>query len=93
MRSNIMQNKNEQKKILYISLVDWFWIKQRPHHIPEILSERDHVDFVCIRSWIKNDKTLQIHDTSEENLDKVVFKINDNLTVYRKKSYQREQYR
>ena len=85
MRSNIMQNKNEQKKILYISLVDWFWIKQRPHHIPEILSERDHVDFVCIRSWIKNDKTLQIHDTSEENLDKVVFKINDNLTVYRKK--------
>ncbi|MGX7377181.1 glycosyltransferase [Carnobacterium maltaromaticum] len=80
-----MQNKNEQKKILYISLVDWFWIKQRPHHIPEILSERDHVDFVCIRSWIKNDKTLQIHDTSEENLDKVVFKINDNLTVYRKK--------
>ena len=80
-----MQNKNEQKKILYISLVDWFWIKQRPHHIPEILSERDHVDFVCIRSWIKNDKTLQIHDTSEENLDKVVFKINDNFTVYRKK--------
>lgn len=80
-----MQNKNEQKKILYISLVDWFWIKQRPHHIPEILSERDHVDFVCIRSWIKNDKTLQIHDTSEENLDKIVFKINDNLTVYRKK--------
>ena len=80
MRSNIIQ-----KKILYISLVDWFWIKQRPHHIPEILSERDHVDFVCIRSWIKNDKTLQIHDTSEENLDKVVFKINDNLTVYRKK--------
>ncbi len=80
-----MQNKNEQKKILYISLVDWFWIKQRPHHIPEILSERDYVDFVCIRSWIKNDKTLQIHDTSEENLDKVVFKINDNLTVYRKK--------
>lgn len=85
MRSNMMKNKKEQKKILYISLVDWFWIKQRPHHIPEILSENDYVDFVCIRSWIKNDKTLQTHDTSEKNLDKVVFKINDNLTIYRKK--------
>lgn len=59
-------------KILYISLVDWFWIKQRPHHFPEILSQKDNqVTFFCVRP---------IREINGKNN----IRINEKLNVIRK---------
>lgn len=72
------------KKILYISFVDWFWIRQRPQHTAQLLSEKNRVDYVCIPRWKKNTNTTISH-FEEDKLDKSEFKINNNLTIFRKK--------
>lgn len=72
------------KKILYVSLVDWFWIKQRPQQIAEILSASYKVDFFCIRSWQSNSNAVVAH-SDDDNLKKSDFSANKNLRIIRKK--------
>lgn len=78
------------KNIIYFSFVDWFWIKQRPHHFAELLSEKYHVDFICTQSWKKNSNVINSHSDDKNNLSKNKFRVNDNLTIYRKKMIPKE---
>ncbi|WP_238915966.1 glycosyltransferase [Clostridium sp. YIM B02555] len=40
------------KSILYISLADWYWIKQRPQHLCEAMSKLNYeVDYFCKQAW------------------------------------------
>lgn len=41
----------KKKRILYISHVEWGWIKQRPHFIAEGLNEEYNVDYFCRRKY------------------------------------------
>ena len=47
------------KKILFFSLVDWRWIKQRPHHISQGLAKYCQVRYVCKKNLKKNSKVKQ----------------------------------
>ncbi|OOM75830.1 putative teichuronic acid biosynthesis glycosyltransferase TuaH [Clostridium puniceum] len=48
------------KSILYISLADWCWIKQRPQHFCEIMSELNYeIEYFCKRPWRKIGKCLE----------------------------------
>lgn len=49
-------------KILYFSLVDWRWIKQRPHHIAEGLADSNDVTFVCKRIFTRGVLTDNINE-------------------------------
>ncbi|MDA5388286.1 hypothetical protein [Loigolactobacillus backii] len=70
------------KRILYISLVDWFWIKQRPQHICENLSKMNYeVDYFCIRAWKQKNK-VQKHSSNDSLSDNKI-SITDNLHIYR----------
>jgi teichuronic acid biosynthesis glycosyltransferase TuaH len=73
------------KKILYLSLVDWFWIKQRPHHICEGLSKNHKVIYFNRRSFIKDSRLYNSHQNKNLKYYSNSFKINDNLQVIRKK--------
>lgn len=73
------------KKILYLSLVDWFWIKQRPHHIPEILSKNNKVSYFCSKPWRNNNYLKNSHSRDQAHFKDSHFTINENLDVYRKK--------
>lgn len=77
-------------KILYISLVDWFWIKQRPHHFSEILSNNNQVTYLCREYWKKNNNVICKHTVDEKNLSKNDFNINENLNIKRKKLLPKE---
>ncbi len=69
--------------ILYISFVDWFWIKQRPHHIPEILSEKNNVTYLCFKPWKKNANIVCLHNENDKNdINKGIIK-KDKLTIKR----------
>ncbi len=70
------------KKILYLSLVDWYWIKQRPQHFAEILSRDNMITYICVKDLIM-DRSLRSHEDEDENLYKSVFNINQNLKVVR----------
>lgn len=70
------------KRILYISLIDWFWIKQRPQHICENLSKMNYkVDYFCIRAWKQKNK-VQKHLTTDSLKDDKI-QLSDNLKIYR----------
>ena len=73
------------KNILYMSLVDWFWIKQRPHHVPEILSRNNRVVYFSERGWrsIRYIKDSRINE--RKYITKSYFKLNKNFTVVRKR--------
>lgn len=64
-------------KIIYISLVDWYWIKQRPQHFVELLSKMgNEVVYLCSKPWKNN---------LGNNLNKI--KINCNLDIIRKRTF------
>jgi glycosyltransferase involved in cell wall biosynthesis len=67
------------RKIIYISLLDWYFTKQRPHHFAELLSKEYKVIFICRASW--GNKHLRTHDDNQKI--KTHFKINKNLDVIR----------
>lgn len=71
------------KTILYLSLADWFWIKQRPHHICEGLSRKNKVFFFTKRS-IKKSMQNNSHQNLKEEYNSNFFKINSNLNILRK---------
>jgi len=73
------------KSILYFSLVDWFWIKQRPHHIPEILSKNNRVVYLCFSSWRGAKHLVNSHLREQKYFKRSHFKVNKNLIVIRKK--------
>jgi len=75
------------KKILYLSLVDWFWIKQRPHHIPEILSKNNKVSYFCSKPWRNNNYLKNSHSRDQAHFKDTHFMINENLEVYRKRFF------
>ena len=58
--------KNEMKKILYLSIVDWNWIKQRPQMIAEQLS--DNYIVYCIYPMYHKKKELANNDVCSNNL-------------------------
>lgn len=70
-------------KILYLSFVDWFWIKQRPHHIPEILAKDNLVTYLCVKPWKKNTNIVCSHgDENEDDSNKSRIK-KGNLNIER----------
>lgn len=72
------------KKILYLSPVDWFWIKQRPQHMCEKLSKNYYVSFFSIKSWTGNEMLKNSHTENQNISESSTFKINDNLSIIRK---------
>ena len=59
----ILIRKIKRKKILYFSLVDWKWIKQRPHFVPLFLAKHGYkVDYYFEQPYkkyiIKNDNNI-----------------------------------
>lgn len=70
------------KRVLYISLVDWFWIKQRPQQLCEQLSDLNYyVDYFCIRAW-KNKNKVQKHSEGDDiGLNNI--EITDKLRIFR----------
>lgn len=69
-------------KVLYISLVDWFWIKQRPQQICEELSKKgNNVDFFCKIPWRPTNKGYS--HTNDNKSKKRIFKVNPNLRILR----------
>lgn len=54
-------------KVLYVSLADWYWIKQRPHHFCESMSKLNYdVDYLCKKPCRKVGRCMEnadnIHD-------------------------------
>lgn len=80
------------KSILYISLVDWFWIKQRPQHISEILSKNNKVTYVSRRGWRNNSNTSVAHSKNDCNIHKGSFNLNQNMKIIRKRLIPKENY-
>lgn len=70
------------KKILFLSLVDWYWTKQRPQHFAEILSKNYMVTYICVKDLLM-DRSLRGHEYNDSNLSKSSFYINQNLKVIR----------
>ncbi|MDV4150391.1 glycosyltransferase [Clostridium sp. AL.422] len=71
-------------KILYISLVDWFWIKQRPHHFVEFLSKDNKVVYFCMQAWKRNPNTVVLNDSSKRETSKSIID-KGTLSIFRKK--------
>ncbi|WP_125704622.1 glycosyltransferase [Lacticaseibacillus daqingensis] len=70
-------------RVLYISLVDWFWIKQRPQHICQGLAQRGiDVDYFSPISWRKAAATQH---SSEDDTSLMNFTVGEHLRVVRKK--------
>lgn len=72
------------RKILYVSLIDWFWIKQRPQQIVERLSDDNKVDYFCIRSWQADSNAIIKHNDNDD-ISSEILQINPNLKVYRQR--------
>jgi teichuronic acid biosynthesis glycosyltransferase TuaH len=69
------------KSILYISLIDWYFAKQRPQHIAEQLSKEYKIKYICQMPIIDNGiKLKQFNNTWK--IRKV--EINENLGVSRR---------
>ncbi|GAV17436.1 putative teichuronic acid biosynthesis glycosyltransferase TuaH [Lacticaseibacillus paracasei] len=69
-------------KVLYVSLVDWYWIKQRPQQICEKLSKKNiSVDFFCRIPWRPTNKGYS--HSNEEKTKKRTFRFNPKLRVIR----------
>jgi teichuronic acid biosynthesis glycosyltransferase TuaH len=69
------------KSILYISLIDWYFAKQRPQHFAEQLSKEFKIKYICQMPIIDNGiKLKQFNNTWRiKEVD-----INNNLEVSRK---------
>jgi len=73
------------KNILYVSLVDWFWIKQRPHHVPEILSRNNRVVYFSGKGWRSVHYLKHSRLNERKYTTKAYFKLNENFTIIRKR--------
>ena len=74
------------KNILYLALVDWYWIKQRPQHFAEILSKKKYkVTYLSRISWLSGKKNVTYHSVNENKEDPYKFHENEDLLIIRKK--------
>ncbi|OZQ61773.1 hypothetical protein CA600_24230 [Paenibacillus sp. VTT E-133280] len=71
------------KKILYVSLLDWYFTKQRPQHIAELLSRKHKVKYLCRASW--RTKHIKKHNENEKIRD--FFDISESLRIERLKYF------
>lgn len=78
------------KKIIYLSLVDWFWIKQRPQHMTELLSKNNKVTYICKMPWKKNTNAIISHSLNDNDLHKEFISRNNNMKIIRKKGVPKE---
>lgn len=69
--------------ILYLAPVDWFWLKQRPHHFVEFLSENMRVVYVGKRSLRRNDELRRAHPELASVYRRAKFRVHSNLSVVR----------
>lgn len=70
-------------KVLYVSFVDWFWIKQRPQHITEgLVRDGIDVDFFSPINWRASQATPH---SETDDTSKMQFAVNDHLRVTRRK--------
>lgn len=77
-----MKGISTMKRVLYISLVDWYWIKQRPQQLCEQLSQLDYcVDYFCIRAWKNNNKVQRHSKEDDTGLNKI--QITNKLRIFR----------
>jgi len=84
-RKTTEQIGRRMTKILYISLVDWFWIKQRPQQISEYLSKYNELTYFCIRSWFTHPNIqFQHHQNDRSDLNKTRFQ-RGTLSIIRKR--------
>lgn len=66
------------QKIVYISLIDWFFTKQRPQHFAEALSKEYEVHYISVISWISKIKNTHVGESALP-----IYKKIDNLHIYR----------
>ncbi|AAK81006.1 glycosyltransferase involved in cell wall biosynthesis [Clostridium acetobutylicum] len=78
------------KNILYISLVDWFWIKQRPHHMAEILSRCNNVTYFSRMPWKRNSNFVITDKVGSDDIGKTTIIKNENMKIIRKKGIPKE---
>jgi len=69
-----------KKQIFYISLIDWFFTKQRPQHIAEQLSRYFKVKYICNMGW---KTSYNSEHTKGDNIHTPNIVINENLTIRR----------
>lgn len=67
--------------ILYISPIDWFWIRQRPQQICLALAKSFEVDYFGLSPWKKD--VNHIIMSNGDSLKKILK--HGNLTIFRKK--------
>lgn len=67
------------RTILYISLLDWYFTKQRPQHFADLLSRSNNIIYCCRASW--KSENLKKHDENERILNN--FSIGKNLKIKR----------
>lgn len=75
----LFKRKNKTQKILYFSVVNWKWIKQRPHFVPLYLASNGYkVDYMYSEPYkknIKEEKNIHVqNELNEPNLKIKVFK-------------------
>lgn len=78
------------KNILYLSLIDWFWIKQRPQHMSEFLSKSNFITYLCRKPWKNNSNVIIRHSNDNYSVSKSIFNLNPNLNVIRKRLIPKE---
>lgn len=66
------------QKIIYFSLIDWFFTKQRPQHFAEALSKKYEVHYISIVSWRSKIKNTHTKASSFPAYKKI-----DNLHIHR----------
>ena len=65
-------------KVLYVSLADWYWIKQRPHHFCESMSKLNYdVDYLCKKPCRKVGRCMENADKDVK--DKTTFICGSNV--------------
>ncbi|MCR3757945.1 glycosyltransferase [Clostridium felsineum] len=78
------------KNIIYISLVDWFWIKQRPHHFTEILSKSNRITYFSRRPWKSNPNIVIADRVKSNEINKSIIIKNSTMKIIRKKGIPKE---
>lgn len=66
------------QRIIYFSLIDWFFTKQRPQHFAEALSKKYEVHYISIVSWRSKIKNTHMSESSFPKYKKI-----GNLHIHR----------
>lgn len=66
------------QKIIYFSIIDWFFTKQRPQHFAEALSKKYEVHYISLVGWKSKIKNTHTADDSFPRYKKI-----GNLHIHR----------